>query len=69
MTLIELRNEETTTKTWRFMIQLPRTGDEWLQVREYDDVEAERLRPYIEADDQANRQVENGIRAKLEQLV
>lgn len=40
---------ETPKKTWRFMIQLPRTGDEWLQVREYDDGDAERLRPYIEA--------------------
>jgi hypothetical protein len=59
---------ETPKKTWRFMIQLPRTGDEWLSVREYDDEEAERLRPYIEAADRDNRRVENGIRAKLEPI-
>jgi len=55
-------------KTWRFVIQLPRTGSEWLEVKQYEDEEAERLRPYIEAADKANSRVENGIRAKLEPI-
>ena len=59
---------EALKKTWRFMIQLPRTGDEWLEVKQYDDEEGERVRPIIEGVDKVNRQVENGIRAKLEPI-
>ena len=50
------------------MIQLPRAGDEWLEVKQFDDREYKEMRPIVEDVDSANRRIENGIRAKLERI-